>query len=161
MDKIGIYYADTFPSTLTEFCRDVAQGDKRLLLCFADTEVAGALWLHDLVRQEEGIVVAGWVGCYFLPDYRGPLVNPMWQLARQYWESVGVEHFFSAVHVANRSSQMITRSTRFHRVGRFPRFMQCQGRPVDVMIYTLHGEDMTLAWQLASARAARQISRIL
>jgi len=157
-DDLSVAYADSFPPTLSDFRLEVAQGEKILLLALVDSQVAGALWLHDLWRRRDSTVSAGWVGCYFLSSYRGRLVIHLWQAARQYWEAAGIRHFFSAIHVANRRSQaVITRGTHFHRVGRFPAFTVFHGQPVDVFIYTLHAEDTVLAWELAAARAARQM----
>ena len=85
----------------------------------------------------------------------------LWQAARQHWEAAGIAHFFCAVHVANRRSQaFVTRGAHFHRVGRFPDFTCYHGQPVDLFIYTLHAEDTALAWELAAARAARQVLRV-
>src|SRR5215813_15651911 len=68
-DDLSVAYADSFPSTLTDFRREVAQGEKLLLLCLVDGQVAGAAWLHDLVHRRDGSVSAGWYGCYFLLAY--------------------------------------------------------------------------------------------
>ena len=157
-DDLSVAYADSFPATLTDFRREVAQGEKLWLLCFVDGQVAGAVWMHDLLHRRDGTVSAGWLGCYFLPSYRGHVAIQLWQAARQHWEAASVAHFFTATNVANRSSQaFITRGAYFHRVGRFPDFTLFQGQPADVFIYTLHAEDTALAWELATARAARQM----
>src|SRR6266702_4765338 len=157
-DNLSVAYADSFPSTLTDFRREVAQGEKLLLLGLVAGQVAGALWLHDVLHRCDGTVSAGWVGCYFLPFYCGRIAVQWSQDARQHWEAAGVAHFFSAVHVANRRSQaFVTRGMYFHRVGRFPAFTVYHGQPTDLFIYTLHAEDAALAWELATARAARQM----
>jgi len=156
-DDLSVAYADSFPATLTNFRREVAQGEKILLLCLVDGQVAGTAWLHDLVHRHDGSVSAGWYGCYFLPAYRGQLAVQAWRAARQHWEARGIRHFFTAINVANRRSQAYaTRGMRFHRVGRFARFTYFHGQLVDVFIYTLRAEDAALAWELAAARAARQ-----
>jgi hypothetical protein len=160
-DDLSVAYADSFPPTLTDFRLGVAQGDKFLLLGLVDEQVAGALWLHDLLHRRDGTVSAGWVGCYFLSSYRGRLALYLWQIARQRWEAAGVAHFFSAANVANRRSQaLITRGAHFHRVGRFPGFTVVRGHAADFFIYTLHAEDAVLAWDLAAARAARQMPSV-
>jgi hypothetical protein len=160
-DDLSVAYADSFPPTLTDFRLEVAQGDKFLLLGLVDGQVAGALWLHDLLHRRDGTVSAGWVGCYFLSSYRGRLALYLWQIARQHWETAGVVHFFSAANVANRRSQaLITRGAHFHRVGRFPDFTVVHGHAADFFIYTLHAEDAVLAWDLATARAARQMPSV-
>jgi hypothetical protein len=157
-DDLRVAYTDAFPPTLAAFRRAVAQGDTLLLLCLVDDQVAGAMWLHDLRPRRDGSVAAGWVGGYFLPAYRGPLASRLWHLVRQHWEGAGIAHLFCAVHVANRLSQVfVTRAMQFHRVGRFPAFAVYHGQPADLVIYTLHPEDTALAWDLATARAARQV----
>ena len=157
-DDLSVAYADSFPATLPDFRREVAQGEKILLLCLVDGKVAGAMWLHDLLHRRDGTVSAGWLGCYFLSSYRGRVAIHLWQAARQYWEAAGVAHFFTATNVANRRSQaFITRAAHFHRVGRFPAFTVYHGQPADLFICTMHAEDAALAWQLATARAARQM----
>jgi len=157
-DDLSVAYADSFPSTLTDFRREVAQGEKIWLLCLVADQVAGSAWLHDLVHRHDGSVSAGWYGCYFLPAYRGHLAVQAWQAARQHWEAGGVTHFFTAINVANRRSQAYaTRGMRFHRVEKFPHFTFFHGQLVDVFIYTLYPEDAALAWELATARAARQM----
>jgi hypothetical protein len=156
-DDLSVAYADSFPSMLTDFRREVAHGEKILLLCLVDGQVAGAAWLHDLVHRRDGSVSAGWYGCYFLPAYRGHLAVQAWQAARQHWEAGGITHFFTAINVANRRSQAYaTRGMRFHRVGKFSHFTFFHVQLVDVFIYTLHAEDAMLAWELAAARAAYQ-----
>jgi len=157
-DDLNVAYADSFPATLTDFRREVAQGEKLLLLCLVDGQVAGAMWLHDLLHHCDGTVSAGWAGGYFLPFYRGLLAMHLWQAVRQHWEAVGIRHIFCAVHVANRLSQVfVTRGMHFHRVGRFPDFALFHGQPTDLFIYTLNPEDTALAWELATARAAGQM----
>jgi hypothetical protein len=160
-DDLSVAYADSFPQTLTDFRLEVEQGDKMLLLGLVDGQVAGALWLHDIWHHSDGTVAGGWLGCYFLPAYRGRLAVQLWQAARQYWEAAGIAHFFSAAHVDNRRSQaMLTRGGHFHLVGRFPRFLMYHGQPTDLFIYTLHAEDMLLAWERAADRAARQMVEV-
>src|SRR5919197_5598121 len=72
-DDLSVAYADSFPATLTDFHREVTQGEKLLLLCLVDGQVAGALWMHDMLYRHDGTVSAGWFGGYFLPSYRGLL----------------------------------------------------------------------------------------
>lgn len=158
-DDLSVAYADDFPDTLTDFCDEISRGEKLLLLCFVHGEIAGAVWMHDLARRDDGSVAAGWIGCYFLLQYRGHFVAELWPVIRHHWEARGIRHFFSAVHVANRQSRIvISQCARFRRVGKFPSFMQLDGQPADVFIYTWHAEDTELAWELATARASRQMS---
>lgn len=160
-DDLSVAYADSFPETLTDFRLEVEQGDKKLLLCLVDGQVAGALWLHDMWHRPNGTVVGGWVGCYFLPAYRGRLAVQLCQEGRRHWEVTGVAHFFTAVNVANRRSQaLVTRGMGFQLVGRFSRFLMYNGQPTDLFIYTLHAEDTLLAWDRATDRAARQMVEV-
>jgi hypothetical protein len=157
-DDLSVAFADSFPATLTDFSCEVARGEKLLLVGLVGDQMAAAMWLHDLVRCSNGTVSAGWVACYFLSPYRGGLAKQLGQAAIQHWRSIGIVHIFGAIHVANRSSQaFVTRGAYFHRVGRFPAFTVYHGQPTDLFIYTLHAEDAALAWELATARAARQV----
>jgi RimJ/RimL family protein N-acetyltransferase len=161
-DDLSVAYADAFPRTLTDFRLEVEHGDKMLLLCLVDDNVAGVWWLHDMIRSPDDTAVAGWVGGYFLPAYRGRLAAQLWRPARQHWEATGVHHFFCATHVANRRSQAyVARGMEFRRVGIFSHFTTFNGQPTDVVIYTLHAEDADLAWKLATARAGHQISSVV
>src|SRR5213593_2932902 len=80
-DDLSVAYADSFPATLTDFCREVAQDEMILLLCLIDDQVVGALWLHDLLHRCDGTVSAGWFGGYFLPAYRGRLAVQLCEAA--------------------------------------------------------------------------------
>ena len=42
-DDLSVAYADAFPATLTDFYREVAQGEKLLLVGRVDGQVAGAM----------------------------------------------------------------------------------------------------------------------
>jgi hypothetical protein len=160
-DDLSTAYTDSFPATLTDFRREIAQGEKLLLLCLVDGKVAGAMWLHDLLHRHDGTVSAGWAGGYFLPSCRGLLAIRLWQVVRQHWEAAWIRHIFCAVHVANRLSQVfVTRGMHFHRVGRFHDFALFHGQLTDLFIYTMHAEDAALAWELATARAARQLRSV-
>ena len=59
LDDLSVAYADSFPPTLTDFRREVAQGEKRALLGLVNGQVAGMLWLHDLLHRHDGTVSAG------------------------------------------------------------------------------------------------------
>ena len=160
-DDLSVAYADSFPATLPDFHREVARGERLLILGTVDGQVAGAVWMHDMLYRHDGTVSAGWLGCYFLSPYRGRVAIHLWQAAHQHWEAAGIAHFFTAANVANRRSQaFITRAAHFHRVGRFPAFTVYHGQPADLFIYTMHAEDAALAWELATARAARQMPSV-
>jgi RimJ/RimL family protein N-acetyltransferase len=160
-DDLSVAYADAFPGTLTDFRLEIAQGTKLLLICVVDGDVAGALWLHDLLRRPNGTILAGWVGGYFVPPYRGRHAVRLWKAACQWWEAMDIPHLFAATHQANRRSQaFITRGMGFHRVGRYPSFTTFQGQATDVVIYCARPGDASLAWTCAQRRALRPVQPV-
>jgi hypothetical protein len=153
-DDLSVAYADAFPETLTDFCLDIEQATKKLLLCLVDDHVAGALWLHDIAYRPDSTVLVGWVGGYFLPAYRGRLAVHLWKMARQWWEAEGIAHLFAATHIANRRSQVfIGRDMRFYRVGIYPCFTSFRGQATDVVLYCADQSDAPLALTYAQRRA--------
>jgi hypothetical protein len=157
-DDLSVAYADAFPETLTDFRLEIAQGTKKLLICLVNGQVAAALWLHDMAYRADGTVLAGWVGGFFLPAYRGRLAVRLWHTARQRWEAEGITHLFAATHIANRRSQaFLTRGMGFYRVGVFPCFTLFQGQETDVVIYCANHHDAPLAWTYAQKRALRLV----
>jgi hypothetical protein len=160
-DDLSVAYADAFPETLTDFRLEIEHGTKLLLICMVDGDVAGALWLHDLIHRPNRTVMAGWVGGYFLPRYRGRLAVRLWQAARHWWTAQGIAHLFAATHQANRRSQaFITRGMQFHRVGLYPGFTTFHGHATDVVIYCACPEDTALAWTYAQRRALRPVQPV-
>jgi RimJ/RimL family protein N-acetyltransferase len=156
-DDLSVAYNDDFPSSLTDFRLDVAQGSKLLLLLLVDGQVAGASWLHDMVYRPDGTVSAGWLGGYILPVYRGRLSTRLCAVVKQYWEAQGIRHFFAAAHIANRRSQaFIARGMQFHRVDICEQFSFYNGELTDVVFYTANRHDAELARECAQARAQRQ-----
>ena len=157
---ISVWRILTRSRHLDDFRREVTQGEKLLLLCLVDGKVAGAMWLHDLLHRRDGRSPRAGPGAIF-----SRLAAP-WPAACGRWcvstrEAAWIRHIFCAVHVANRLSQVfVTRGMQFHRVGRFPDFALFHGQPTDLFIYTLHPEDAALAWDLATARAARQMLNV-
>ncbi len=81
------------PDTITAFTDDSPQNFAGLLdhintqeylfyLAFQEGIGVGAMWLHDIVRGEEGAPRAGWLGTYVLPQHRGRrTTHEMWTLA--------------------------------------------------------------------------------
>jgi RimJ/RimL family protein N-acetyltransferase len=160
-DDLSVAYADAFPETLTDFCLDIEQATKKLLLCLVDAHIAGALWLHDIVYRPDGTVLAGWVGGYFLPAYRGRLAMHLWKVARQWWEAEGIAHLFAATHIANRRSQVfIARDMGFHRVGIYPCFTSFHGQATDVVLYCANQPDAPLARTYAQLRALQPLQPV-
>ena len=157
-DDLSVAYADAFPETLTDFRLEIALGTKKLLICLVDGHAAGALWLHDMAHRADGTVLAGWVGGFFLPAYRGSLAVRLWHTARQRWEAQGITHLFAATHIANRRSQaFLARGMGFYRVGIYPCFTLFHGQTTDVVIYCANHHDAPLAWTYAHKRAVRPV----
>ncbi len=160
-DDLSVAYADAFPDTLTDFRLEIAQGTKKLLICLVNGNVGGALWLHDMAHRSDGTVLAGWVGGFFLPAYRGSLAARLWQAARQRWEAQSIIHLFAATHIANRRSQaFLARGMGFHRVGIYPCFTLFHGQTTDVVIYCANHNDAPLAWTYAHKRALRPLQHV-
>lgn len=160
-DDLSVAYNDEFPSSLTDFRLDVAQGTKLLLLALIDGQVIGATWLHDMTYRPDGTVSAAWVGGYTLPAYRGRLASQQWRASKRYWEAQGIRHFFASAHIANRRSQaFITRCMRFHRVDICQQVASFNGELTDVVFYTADRRDAQLARQGIQARVQRQWSLV-
>ncbi len=158
-DDLRVAYTDAFPATLTRFPPGRHPGREALAPVPRRWPGGGR---HVVTRSAATGAMAPWrragPGGYFLPAYRGPLASRLWQVVRHHWEAAWIRHIFCAVHVANRLSQVfVTRGMQFHRVGRFPDFALFHGQPTALFIYTLHPEDAALAWDLATARATRQM----
>jgi RimJ/RimL family protein N-acetyltransferase len=121
-------------------------------------DVIGAMWLHDLVRDEEGIPRAGWLGTYVLPAHRGVrTTQAMWFLIRDALEARGVRSVYIASHCANtRAHRVAEVHLGFHHVGLFPAFARFSGQPTDCVILSMRLEDIGEAWALAYERARRQ-----
>lgn len=121
-------------------------------------DVMGAMWLHDLVRDEEGIPRAGWLGTYVLPAHRGTrTTQAMWFPIRDALERRGVRSVYIASHYANtRAHRVAEVHLGFHRVGLFSAFARFGGEPTDCMILSMRREDMGEAWALAYQRACCQ-----
>jgi RimJ/RimL family protein N-acetyltransferase len=121
-------------------------------------DVMGAMWLHDLVYDEEGIPRAGWLGTYVLPAHRGArTTQTMWFLIRDALEARGVRSVYIASHYANtRAHRVAEVHLGFHPVGLFPAFARFGGQPTDCVILSMRLEDIGEAWALAYERARRQ-----
>ena len=121
-------------------------------------DVMGAMWLHDLVRDEEGIPRAGWLGTYVLPAHRGGrTTQAMWFLMRDALEARGVRSVYIASHCANtRAHRVAEVHLGFHPVGLFPAFARFGGELTDCVILSMRLEDIGEAWALAYERARRQ-----
>jgi L-amino acid N-acyltransferase YncA len=149
--------SDTSPRSLVDFQKRAHSGQHaHHCLLLEGGFLAASLWLHDLVRDKDHIVRAGWVAVYIVPAYRGRSDMAMWRLARDYLQRQGVTSLFAAVHTANGRSRIFARRMGFHPVGKIYHFRRDQSRhPINAAIYTLHPEDRAFAWQQALQRAAR------
>jgi RimJ/RimL family protein N-acetyltransferase len=121
-------------------------------------DVMGAMWLHDLVRDEEGIPRAGWLGTYVLPAHRGArTTQAMWFLMRDAVEARGVRSVYIASHWANtRAHRVAEVHLGFHPVGLFPAFACFGGELTDCVILSMRLDDIGEAWALAYERARCQ-----
>ena len=121
-------------------------------------DVLGAIWLHDLVRDEAGIPCAGWLGTYVLPAHRGTrTTQAMWFPIRGALERRGIRSVYIASHHANtRAHRVAEVHLGFHPVGRFSAFARFGGELTDCMILSMRREDTGEAWALAYQRAHLQ-----
>jgi len=148
--------SDTSPRSLVDFQKRLHNGQyAHHCLILEDDSLTASLWLHDLVRDEDHIVRAGWVAVYIVPGYRGRPDTAMWRLAQEYLQRQGVTSLFAAVHTANRRSRIFARRMGFHAVGHIHNFRRDQTqRPIDAAIYTMNAKERAFAWQQALKRAA-------
>jgi GNAT superfamily N-acetyltransferase len=155
----ALAFADNAPQNFSElYTRIATEAYIFYLVCVEASEIAGAMWLHDVQSDLDGTPCAGWVGAYVLPAHRHTgLAAAMWQHIHMRLEARGVRHFFAAVHIANVRSQVYaTRHMGLHVVDRFEKFTRFGGMLTDCLIYTLHPEDAADAWASAQARAQQQ-----
>ena len=154
-DDLRVAFNDFTSTTLDAFLhRDIL-----LVLCHVDDTIAAAGWLHDLTRDDQGIVMEGWIGGWVAKPYRGQSAIAAWQLVLDYFVERGVAHIHSAINVANRRSFIFTkRMMGFTAVGVFPRFSPFQGVRTDMHILTLHAVDREHAWRAAHVLAQQRWS---
>ncbi len=155
---IAVAYADGFPTSLDAFLERVWGGVySNFMLCMNDEDVAGALWLHDTLTEND-TVIGGWVAGYTSPHYRHA-GGPIWKAASAFLNEGNINHLFSAVHESNRPSRLYTHKVMgFHRVGKYPAFTRFDGESTTVMIYSQHKNDADLAWEEATKRAQRNMN---
>jgi RimJ/RimL family protein N-acetyltransferase len=158
------------PDSSTAFTDDAPRNFAQLLDCintqaylfylaFHEDMVAGALWLHDIVRAEGEMPRAGWLGTYVLPAYRGHRTTlEMWMLVHEDLTARGVQSIYIASHHANRRAHVVAeRHLGFKPVDVFPAFALCQGIETDFLILSMREEDKAEAWALAYERARKQV----
>lgn len=134
--------------------------DVLLVLCHLDETIAAAGWLHDLSRDDHGVVVEGWIGGWVAKPCRGHIGSTAWQLTVDHFTERGVAHIHAAVNVANkRSFIFVKRMMGFTALGIFPGLSQFHGVRTNMHVLTLHAADREGAWQAAEALAHRRWSR--
>jgi RimJ/RimL family protein N-acetyltransferase len=151
----AIAFADTAPTNFLELLERIVHRDYILYLATDPEEsVVGAIWLHDLQCEPNGTPHTGWVGAYVLPEYRrSHAATILWFQSLVEFETIGVHHFYAAVHHENYRSQMYaTRHMGLHLVNLYPDFTRFGGKWTDCLIYTLHPEDAHDAWMAATER---------
>ena len=154
-DDLHVAFNDFTPTTLHAFLRQ----DLLLALCHLDETIAAAGWLHDLTRDDQGLVVEGWIGGWVAKPCRGQIGMASWQLMVDYLVERGVAHIHSAINVANRRSFLFTkRGMGFTAVGVFPRLSPFRGVRTDMHILTRHAADRERAWRAAEGLAQQRWS---
>jgi len=154
-----IAFADNSPQNFTDLLRRITAGEYLFYLARDHAgQVIGAMWLHDIVRDADGIPRAGWLGTYVLPGQRGiRTTQAMWTQVRMALETRGVRSVYIASHHANtRAHRVAEHHLGFHKVDLFPAFTCFAGLPTDCLILSMRREDMAEAWAMAYARARQQ-----
>jgi RimJ/RimL family protein N-acetyltransferase len=152
-EELKVAFSDLMPRSLSDFLAN----DILLVLVTDGSTCIAAVWLHDLER-EWGHVVAGWVGGWVAPAFRGRSGCKAAQMAIDSFQARGIQHIYSAVNVANRASIALNGGRRmlgFTRVMNFPAFLPYGGRLTDCIIFTLHPEDVARARRAAAARVRK------
>ena len=158
----AIAFSDNAPHNFAALVQCITQDMYLFYLAQTSTgTVVGAMWLHDIVRDLDDTPVAGWLGTYVLPTYRGAhTTQRMWALVREALEARGVRSVYIASHYANtRAHRVAEQHLGFHRVDVYPGFTRFGGQPTDCLILSMRREDTAEAWTMAYARA-RQSSLV-
>lgn len=150
-----IAFTDDGPKNFSELLDCITSDAYLFYLASYGADPIGAMWLHDIIRTTNDTPRAGWVGTYVLPEHRGVrTTKAMWEIFYKTLTAVGVQHMYIASHYENtRAHAVAERHLGFHRVGVFPAFASCQGRPTDFLILSMNEADREEAWALAQARA--------
>jgi hypothetical protein len=151
-------FTDLMPTSLATFLA----ADLLLTLIAVESSVVAAMWLHDLER-EDGRVTAGWIGGWVDPAWRGPVGCAALKLGLAYFQAHGVQHMFSAIHIANRASIAMTvgRSMLgFTRVMRYPGFLPFRGVMTECVISTWRPDDVDRARQTTERRAPQIAAKV-
>jgi len=152
-------FTDDAPHTFAELHTLIVTGAYLFYLAQDSIgDVVGAMWLHDLVHDEEDLPRAGWLGTYVLPTHRGTrTTQAMWLLIRDALEARGVQSVYIASHRDNtRAHRVAEVHLGFYPVGMFPAFARFGGQLTDCLILSMHPEDIGEAWALAYERACHQ-----
>jgi RimJ/RimL family protein N-acetyltransferase len=158
-DSITVFTDDS-PRNFMELLNRVNTKEYLFYLAHQGDTVVGAMWLHDIVWDENGTPRAGWLGTYVLPEHRGRrTTQEMWTLIYEALTALGVQSLHIASHHANTRAHVVAeRHLGFHRVDVFPAFALCQGIPTDFLILSMREEDKAEAWNSAYERARRQVT---
>jgi RimJ/RimL family protein N-acetyltransferase len=153
-------FTDDSPQNFAELLNRINTKEYLFYLAHQGDTVVGAMWLHDIVWDENGTPRAGWLGTYVLPEHRGRrTTHEMWTLIYEALTTLGVQSLYIASHHANtRAHAVAERHLGFHRVDLFPAFAPCQGTPTDFLILSMREEDKAEAWSLAYERARKQVA---
>jgi hypothetical protein len=152
-EDLRVAFNDLMPVDLATFLRQ----DLLLVLIHHEEEIASAGWLHDVVRDAQGVIREGWIGGWVAKPFRGRLGIRGWRLALEHFLAHGVVHIHSSINTANRASLLFTRRMMgFTVVGIFPQLSPYHGVPTDVYILTRRAEDRSRAWQRAEELARRR-----
>ena len=154
-----IAFTDDSPRNFIELVDRIQRGSYLFYLAYEKDDVAGAMWLHDIVYDTEGLPCAGWLGTYVLLEYRGAsTAMQMWNQMRDLLSQQGIESVYIASHHQNtRAHAVAERHLGFHRVGTYSAFARCQGKATDFLIFSMRQADMPEAWTLAHERAGQQV----
>ncbi len=152
-------YTDDSPQNFAGLLDHINRQKYLFYLAFQGDSVVGAMWLHDIVRSDEEIPRAGWLGTYVLPRHRGRrTTHEMWALAYQDMAAHEVQSIYIASHHANTRAHVVAEHhLGFHRVAVFPAFALCQGVKTDFLILSMREDDKAEAWSLAYERAVKQV----
>ena len=161
---VPVFYSDTGPKSFDAFLATIDSGGYVFRLSLRGQELLGAIWLHDIERDSDGLVTDAWIGGYALPDARGRhLLRAMWDLFRPICKQLGVWHIHGGTRKDNEIGYHCAH-TQFDLcdVGIFPKFTTFEGVEHDCYIFTLQPQDKERAWKMAYTRwfKAQQITAI-
>lgn len=158
-DSEGLrWFSDSFPTTYVDFVTTLQSGLERYTLFFADREVAGSYWLHDIVDDDPDLPPCAWLRGYVAPTYRGNFTADAWPIARSIFEGWGYHNIFAASHAGNkRAIACLIKNMQFTLVDSYPDFAIFAGKLTHCTVCAMHQRDVDLARHIAMKRAERLI----